>query len=108
MSLVKYQKALLEIGSKVLNRDSSNKLNLKFIEIRKSTEKKYDYLEKEIIKIEEKEKKIIKKINTQQNFFKRIMVNNNKSNWIYGQNKKFDFFPEINFYPIPKYLFNNH
>ena len=106
MSLVKYQKALLEIGSKVLNRDLSSKLNLKFIEIRKSTEKKYDYLEKEIIKIEEKEKKIIKKINTQQNFFKKIMVNNNKSNWIYGQNKKIDYFPEINFIPLSKYLFN--
>ena len=109
MSLIKYQRALLEIGSKVLNRDLSNKLNLKFIEIRKSSEKKYNYLEKEIIKIEEKEKKIIKKINTQQNFFKRIMINNNKSNWIYGQNKKIDYFPEINFIPIPRYLlYNNH
>ena len=109
MSLAKYQKTLFDVGSQVLNRDLTYKLNLKFSEIRRSTEKKYDYFEGEIDSIEEKEKKIIKKINTQQNFFKNIMVKNNKSKWVYGISKKVDFFPNINFYPTPRYLlYNNH
>ena len=106
MSLAKYQKTLLEVGNKVFERDICNKLNQKFYEIRKSVEKKYDYFEELIDSIEEREKKIIKKINTQQNFFKRIMVNNNKSNWIYGMNNKIDFFPKVKFYPTPKTLLN--
>ena len=43
MTLMKYQNRLLEVGSKVLKRDVREKLNEKFIEIRKITEKKYDY-----------------------------------------------------------------
>jgi len=107
MPLIKYQKTLLDVGSQVLDRDMNNKLNQKFFEIRKVTEKKYDYFEFFINSIEDKEKKIIKKINTQQNFFKRIMVNHNKSKFIYGTSNKVDFFPEIKFYPTPKHLFNN-
>ena len=108
MTLVKYQNTLMEVGSKGLDRDIRNKLNQKFYEIRKSTEKKYDYFEKVIDTIEEKERKIIRKINTQQNFFKKIMVDNNKSNWIYGAGNKIDFFPKIKFYPTPKFLLYNY
>ena len=108
MSLAKYQKALLEVGSKAFERDICNKLNQKFYEIRKSAEKKYDYFEELIDSIEEKEKKIIRKINTQQNFFKKIMVNNNKSSLVYSINTKMDFFPKIKFYPTPKNLLNNN
>ena len=107
MSLAKYQKTLLEVGSKVFERDICNRLNQKFYEIRKSVDKKYDYFEEMIDSIEEKEKKIIKKINTQQNFFKRIMINNNRTNWIYGINSKIDFFPKVRFFPTPKNLLNN-
>lgn len=108
MPLIKYQKTLLDVGSQVLDRDMNNKLNQKFFEIRKATEKKYDYFESFINSIEDKEKKIIKKINTQQNFFKRIMVNHNKSKLIYGTSNKVDFFPEIKFYPTPKHLLYNN
>ena len=98
MSLIKYQKTLLDLGNKIFDREINNKLNQKFIEIRKATEKKYDYLEKEIDLIEDREKTIIRQINTQQNFFKRIMINNNKSNLIYGVSNKIDFFPNIKFH----------
>jgi hypothetical protein len=108
MSLLNYQNRLLEVGSKVLKRDVREKLNKKFIEIRKVTEKKYDYFERALDSIEDQEKEIINRINTQQNFFKRIMINNNKENLIYGLTKKHDFFPKIKFYPTPKYLLYNN
>ena len=108
MTLMNYQNRLLEVGSKVLKRDVREKLNKKFIEIRKITEKNYDYFERVLDSIEDEEKEIINKINTQQNFFKRIMINNNKENLIYGLTKKHDFFPKIKFYPTPKYLLYNN
>ena len=108
MTLMKYQNRLLEVGSKVLKRDVREKLNEKFIEIRKITEKKYDYFERALDSIEDEEKEIIKKINTQQNFFKRIMINNNKEKLIFGLTKKHDFFPKIKFYPTPKNLLYNN
>ena len=107
MNLIQYQKTLMEVGSQVLDRDICNKLNKKFYDIRKSTEKTYHYFVGIIDTIEEKEKKIIRKINTQQNFFKKVMVNNNRANWIYGMNNKIDFFPEVKFYPTPKFLLYN-
>ena len=109
MSLLNYQNRLLEVGSKVLKRDVREKLNKKFIEIRKVTEKKYDYFERALDSIEDQEKEIINRINTQQNFFKRIMIENNKESLIYGLTKKHDFFPRIKFYPTPKnLLYNNY
>lgn len=108
MTLMKYQNRLLEVGSKVLKRDVREKLNKKFIEIRKVTEKKYDYFERALDSIEDEEKEIIKKINTQQNFFKRTMINNNKEKLIYGLTKKHDFFPKIKFYPTPRNLLYNN
>ena len=108
MTLMKYQNRLLEVGSKVLKRDVREKLNEKFIEIRKITEKKYDYFERALDSIEDEEKEIINKINTQQNFFKRIMINNNKEKLIFGLTKKHDFFPKIKFYPTPKNLLYNN
>ena len=108
MSLIQYQKKLLEVGSKVLDRDICNKLNQKFYEISKSIDNKYDFFGGLIDNIEEKEKKIIRKINTQQNFFKKVMVNNNRANWIYGMSNKIDYFPKVKFYPTPKYLLYNN
>ena len=108
MSLMNYQKTLLDVGGKVLNRELNDKLTQKFFEIRKSTETKIEYFENIIDDIEDKEKKIIKKINTQQNYFKKTMVDNNKGRWIYGMSNKVDFFPQIKFYPTPKYLLANY
>ena len=108
MSLLNYQKSLLDVGGKVLNRELNSKLSQKFFEIRKSTEIKIEYFENIIDSIENKEKKIIRKINKQQNFFKKIMVNNNKANLVYGINRKIDLFPQIKFYPTPKYLLSNY
>ena len=107
MNLMTYQNTLLDVGSKLLERDVRQKLNEQFIEIRRSTEKQYDYFEDEIDTIESKEKKIISKINTQQNFFKKIMIENNKSSLIYGVTNKHDNFPKIRFYPTPKNLLYN-
>jgi hypothetical protein len=108
MNLMNYQNRLLEVGSKVLKRDVREKLNAKFIEIRKVTEKKYDYFERALDAIEDQEKEIINRINTQQNFFKKIMIDNNKERMIYGLTKKHDFFPRIKFYPTPKNLLYNN
>ena len=107
MNLFSYQNTLLDVGSKLLERDVREKLNEQFIQIRKSTEKKYDYFEDEIDVIESKEKKIISNINTQQNFFKKIMIENNRSSLIYGLTNKHDNFPKIRFYPTPKNLLYN-
>ena len=107
MNLVRYQNTLMDVGSKVLKRDAREKLNEQFIQIRKSTEKKYHCFEEEIESIERKEKKIIFKINTQQSFFKKIMIENNKSSLIYGITNKHDNFPRIRFYPTPRKLLYN-
>ena len=106
MSLIKYQKTLLDLGNQIFDREINNKLNQKFLEIRKATEKRYDYFEKVIDSIEDREKTIIRQINTQQNFFKRIMINNNKSNLIYGVSNKIDFFPDIKFHRAHRHLLN--
>ena len=73
MSLLKYQNLLLDVGTKNLNRETRQKLNNKFISLRKFSDKVYDLFKESLDKIEKKEKKIIESINTQQNYYKRKM-----------------------------------
>ena len=73
MSLLKYQNLLLDVGTKNLNRETRQKLNNKFISLRKFSDKVYDLFKESLDKIEKKEKRIIESINTQQNYYKRKM-----------------------------------
>ena len=73
MSLYKYQNLLLEVGSQNLNKEIKDKLNDKFISLRKFTEKPYALFRQCLDKIENREKEIIKSINTKQNFYKKKM-----------------------------------
>lgn len=71
MSLCKYQNLLLEVGTKNLNKEIRDKLNDKFISLRKFTEKPYALFRQSLDKIENKEKEIIESINTKQDFYKK-------------------------------------
>ena len=73
MSLLKYQNLLLDVGSKNLNRETRQKLNNKFVSLRKFSDKVYDLFKESLEKIEKKEEKIIESINKQQNYYKRKM-----------------------------------
>jgi len=73
MSLYKYQNLLLEVGSQNLNKEIRDKLNDKFISLRKFTEKPYALFRQCLDKIENREKEIIESINTKQDFYKQKM-----------------------------------
>ena len=73
LSLYKYQNLSLEVGSQNLNKEIRDKLNDKFISLRKFTEKHYALFRQCLDKIENREKEIIQSINTKQDFYKKKM-----------------------------------
>jgi hypothetical protein len=73
MSLYKYQNLLLEVGSQNLNKEIRDKLNDKFVSLRKFTQKPYALFRQCLDKIENREKEIIQSINTKQDFYKKKM-----------------------------------
>ena len=73
MSLYKYQNLLLEVGSQNLNKEIRDKLNDKFVSLRKFTQKPYALFRQCLDKIENREKEIINSINTKQDFYKKKM-----------------------------------
>ena len=76
MSLNRYQNLLLDVGSKNLPRETRDKLNDKFVSLRKSIDKAYVLFRDSLDKIEDEEKDIIDSINTQQDFYKKKMMEN--------------------------------
>ena len=97
-NLFDYQGMLLNTGNRCLTREGRKKLNDKFEQIRKISEKNYSLFENSLDSIEKEERKIINKINTQTRFFKKTMIKNNRANFVYTNISKYDLLPEIKFY----------
>ena len=102
MSLYKYQNLLMDVGAKNLNRETRDKLNNKFINLRNFSEKTYNLIKESLDSIETKEKEIIESINTQQNYYKRKMKENKYYTITSSRNSGLISLPNLKFHKIGK------
>ena len=100
MSLFKYQNLLMDVGTKNLNRETREKLNNKFINLRKFSDKAYNLFKESLESIESKEREIIESINTQQNYYKRKMKENKYYTITSSRNIGFINLPNLKFYKL--------